>query len=717
MRFRILCSMLVLSSVIQADEGMWVPQQLNEIAGPLKKAGLQLDPSAFADLTGQPMGAVVSIGGCTASFISPNGLVATNHHCAYGGIQLNSTPENNLLANGFVAKQLAEEVSSGPNARVFVMDSITDITARMLASANDKMTGLQRQQAMEKENKTIIAECEKEPGYRCAAYAFFGGVQYRLFKQIEIKDVRLVYAPPSSIGNYGGEVDNWMWPRHTGDFSLIRAYVGKDGKPAAFSKDNIPYQNKQWLKVSNTPLQAGDFVMVAGYPGRTNRYALADEFDNTQNWAYPFTAKNLKNVRDLVHAKGKENPDIAIKYASTVKNWENVLKNYDGQLLGFQKSNASVVKRQEEKAILEWLSKQGASGKAGLNAHKQLVALAALDRQSQVRDSLVGQVAGLGLIGSARNLYRLAIEKSKSNAERTPGYQDRDIARIEGGVKEFQNRYHPDMEKQLLTYWLTQYITLPSSDRNPAIDKWLQGNDTNAIQKAVNQLYAETKLGQLAERQKLLSASTADFESSADPVVQLAVALYPSMLALENTSKARSGEYAKHRPEFMKANIAYKQSQGLAVYPDANSSLRITYGNITGYTPQDGAVYTPFTTAEGVLAKATSVEPFDAPKVLLDKIKARDFGPYSDKKLGTLPVNFLSNLDITGGNSGSPVMNAKGELVGLAFDGNWESVSSNWVYDGTLNRMISVDSRYMMWIIDKVYPAPNIIMEIKNAYK
>jgi V8-like Glu-specific endopeptidase len=717
MRFRVLFSMLVLSSVIQADEGMWVPQQLNEIAGPLKKAGLQLDPSDFADLTGQPMGAVVSIGGCTASFISPNGLVATNHHCAYGGIQLNSTPENNLLANGFVAKQLAEEVSSGPNSRIFVMDSITDITARMLASTNAKMTGLQRQQAMEKENKTIISECEKEPGYRCSAYAFFGGVQYRLFKQIEIKDVRLVYAPPSSIGNYGGEVDNWMWPRHTGDFSLIRAYVGKDGKPAAFSKDNIPYQNKQWLKVSNTPLQAGDFVMVAGYPGRTNRYALADEFDNTQNWAYPFTARNLKNVRDLVHAKGKENPDIAIKYASTVKNWENVLKNYDGQLLGFQKSNASVVKRQEEKAILEWLTKQGASGKAGLNAHKQLVALAALDRQTQVRDSLVGQVAGIGLIGSARNLYRLAIEKTKANAERAPGYQDRDISRIEGGVKEFQNRYHPDMEKQLLTYWLTQYITLPSSDRNPAIDKWLQGNDTNAIQKAVNQLYAETKLGQLAERQKLLSASTTDFESSADPVVQLAVALYPSMLALENTSKERTGEYAKHRPEFMKANIAYKQSQGLAVYPDANSSLRITYGNITGYTPQDGAVYTPFTTAEGVSAKATSVEPFDAPKVLLDKIKARDFGPYYDKKLGTLPVNFLSNLDITGGNSGSPVMNAKGELVGLAFDGNWESVSSNWVYDGTLNRMISVDSRYMMWIIDKVYPAPNIIMEIKNAYK
>ncbi len=264
------------SLAAQADEGMWVPQQLPEIAGPLKKAGLALDPAQLADLTGQPMGAVVSLGGCTASFVSPDGLVATNHHCAYGSIQLNSTPERNLIHDGFIARTLADEVTGGPNARIFVMDKITDVTADVLAKVGDDLGGIARQKAIESAQKAIVAGCESEPGYRCNVYSFFGGGTYRLFRQIEIKDVRLAYAPPLSIGNYGGEVDNWMWPRHTGDFSLIRAYVGKDGKPAAYSPDNVPYRPAHFLKVTRTPLRPGDFVMVAGYPGTTNRYALAD---------------------------------------------------------------------------------------------------------------------------------------------------------------------------------------------------------------------------------------------------------------------------------------------------------------------------------------------------------------------------------------------------------------------------------------------------------
>jgi hypothetical protein len=715
MRFAILALMGLVGASAQADEGMWVPQQLNEIAGPLKKAGLKLDPGAFADLTGQPMGAVVSLGGCTASFISPNGLVATNHHCAYGGIQLNSSANNDLLSNGFIAASTADELNAGPNSRIFVMDSITDVTARMNDGLTSTMTGLQRQQTMEKNNKAIVAECEATAGYRCSISSFFGGVQYRLFKQIEIRDVRLVYAPPGSIGNFGGEVDNWMWPRHTGDFTLIRAYVGKDGKPAAFSKDNVPYQNKHWLRVSNTPLVEGDFVMVAGYPGRTNRYALADEFDNTQNWAYPTTSAHLKNVRDLVYAAGKSNKDIEIKYANTVRGWENTLKNYDGQLLGFQKSNAAERKRADERDVLAWLAKQGGSGSAALDAHKRLVALHMLDRQTQARDSIIGSIAGLGLLGNARTLYRLAVENTKPNVERAPGFQERDVPRIEGSVRELQNRFHPEMEKQLMRYWLTQYVALPATERNPALDAWLKGNDAAAVDAAISALYTSTKMGDLAERQKWLKAGKADFEASQDGIVRLAVALYPSLLVVENTNKERTGEYARYRPEFLKAVIAFKQSRNEAVYPDANGSLRITYGNVTGYVPQDGARYVPFTTAEGMAAKATKQEPFDAPAALLDRVRARDYGQYKDAKLGTLPVNFLSNLDITGGNSGSPVMNAKGELIGLAFDGNWESVSSNWVYDGSLNRMISVDSRYRMWIIDKAFPAPNVLKEINDA--
>jgi hypothetical protein len=238
--------MAVLSA--SAGEGMWVPQQLPEIAGPLKKAGLKLDPKQLADLTGDPMGAVVSLGGCTASFVSPNGLVVTNHHCAYGAIQLNSTAERNLIDLGFNAPTLADELSGGPNARIYVLDEITDVTAQVKAAIAAAPGPLERTKAVDDLEKKLVGDCEADAGSRCRLYSFMGGNTYRLFKNIEIKDVRLAYAPPRGVGNYGGEVDNWMWPRHTGDFSFYRAYVGKDGKPAAYSKDNVPFQPKHWLK-------------------------------------------------------------------------------------------------------------------------------------------------------------------------------------------------------------------------------------------------------------------------------------------------------------------------------------------------------------------------------------------------------------------------------------------------------------------------------------
>ncbi|MFY8124208.1 MAG: S46 family peptidase, partial [Silanimonas sp.] len=367
----------LIASAAIAREGMWVPQQLPEIAGPLKDAGLELSPEQLANLTGDPMGAVVALGGCTASFVSPNGLVATNHHCAYGAIQLNSTPEKNLMATGFNAATPADEVSAGPNARVFVMDEITDVTADMRAAIADAADGLARQNALEAKQKALIAACESEAGYRCTLYSFFGGQTFRLFRQMEIKDVRLAYAPPSSIGNYGGEVDNWMWPRHTGDFTFYRAYVGPDGKPAAFSKDNVPYQPKHWLKLADQPLEAGDFVMVAGYPGQTNRYALFDEFQNVAEWQYPVVGQHLKNVVALVEAAGKADADVEVKYAATIRGWQNAMKNWDGQLEGFQRIDALATKQAEEQAVLDWL-RAGAAGAEGLDAKVALDAHAAL---------------------------------------------------------------------------------------------------------------------------------------------------------------------------------------------------------------------------------------------------------------------------------------------------------------------------------------------------
>ena len=703
---------LLAAQIAQAGEGMWVPQQLPEIAGPLKKAGLKLSPQQISDLTGDPMGAVVALGGCTASFVSPNGLVVTNHHCAYGAIQLNSTAENNLIKNGFNAPTTADEVSAGPNARVFVLDEITDVTKdakAAIAAAGDD--ALARTKALEAFEKKLIADCEAEAGFRCRLYSFSGGNTYRLFKNLEIKDVRLAYAPPGSVGKFGGDIDNWMWPRHTGDFAFYRAYVGKDGKPATFSKDNVPYRPKHWLKFADQPLGAGDFVMVAGYPGSTNRYALAAEFDNTAQWTYPTIARHYKNQIAMVEAAGKQNADIQVKYAATMAGWNNTSKNYDGQLEGFKRIDAAGQKQREEAAVLGWLKGQGAKGQPALDAHAKLLGLLEQSKATRDRDLTLALFNNTAMLGSATQLYRLSIEREKPNAERESGYQERDLPAIEGGLKQLERRYVAAMDRQLQEYWLNEYIKLPADQRVAAVDAWLGGNDAAAVKRALDRL-AGTKLGSTEERLKWFAADRKAFEASNDPAIQYAVAVMPTLLKLEQERKTRAGENLAARPVYLQALADYKKSQGEFVYPDANLSLRITFGNVMGYAPKDGVEYTPFTTLEGVVAKETGQDPFDSPKALLDAVAAKRYGGLEDKRIGSVPVNYLSDLDITGGNSGSPVLDAHGKLVGLAFDGNWESVSSNWVFDPKMTRMIAVDGRYLRWIMQEVYPAPQLLKEM-----
>jgi len=703
---------LLAAQIAQAGEGMWVPQQLPEIAGPLKKAGLKLSPQQISDLTGDPMGAVVALGGCTASFVSPNGLVVTNHHCAYGAIQLNSTAENNLINNGFNAPTTADEVSAGPNARVFALDEITDVTKdakAAIATAGDD--ALARTKALEAFEKKLIADCEAEAGFRCRLYSFSGGNTYRLFKNLEIKDVRLAYAPPGSVGKFGGDIDNWMWPRHTGDFAFYRAYVGKDGKPAAFSKDNVPYRPKHWLKFADQPLGAGDFVMVAGYPGSTNRYALAAEFDNTAQWTYPTIARHYKNQIAMVEAAGKQNADIQVKYAATMAGWNNTSKNYDGQLEGFKRIDAAGQKQREEAAVLGWLKGQGAKGQPALDAHAKLLGLLEQSKATRDRDLTLALFNNTAMLGSATQLYRLSIEREKPNAERESGYQERDLPAIEGALKQLERRYVATMDRQLQEYWLNEYIQLPADQRVAAVDAWLGGNDAAAVKRALDRL-AGTKLGSTEERLKWFAADRKAFEASNDPAIQYAVAVMPTLLKLEQERKTRAGENLAARPVYLQALADYKKSQGEFVYPDANLSLRITFGNVMGYAPKDGVEYTPFTTLEGVVAKETGQDPFDSPKALLDAVAAKRYGGLEDKRIGSVPVNYLSDLDITGGNSGSPVLDAHGKLVGLAFDGNWESVSSNWVFDPKMTRMIAVDGRYLRWIMQEVYPAPQLLKEM-----
>ncbi|MCE7033265.1 S46 family peptidase [Lysobacter sp. GX 14042] len=693
---------------------MWVPQQLPDIAGPLKQAGLELAPEQLADLTGDPMGAVVSLGGCTASFVSPQGLVVTNHHCAYGAIQLNSTAENNLIELGFNAGTKEGELSAGPNARIYVLDGITDVTAQVRATLEAAGDGRARTHALDALEKQLVADCETEPGYRCHLYSFLGGNDYRLFRNLEIRDVRLVHAPPNSVGSYGGDIDNWMWPRHTGDFSFYRAYVGPDGKPAPYSEDNVPYQPKHWLKVASQPLEAGDFVMVAGYPGRTFRWALADEFDATTGWSYPTTRDHYQDLVGLVEAAGAADKDIEVKYASTVRGWHNVMKNYGGQLEGFERMGASAIKHRDEQAVLDWLRGQGAEGQAALDAHATLVELLEQGNATRERDLVVPQLFRTGALGTARTLHRLSIERARPDAEREAGYQQRDLPGIEGAMRQMDRRYHPDMDRQLQEYWLRQYVALPQDQRVPALDQWLGGDGEAAVQAALDRL-AGTALGGLDTRLALLESDQATLEASGDPAIELAVAMAPYFTAQEQARKDREGVELLARPTWLQAAADYRRSQGGHVYPDANSSLRITFGNVQGYTRPDGVELPPFTTLEQIPAKHTGEDPFNAPQVQLEKIAAGEYAGLASEELGTVPVNFTADLDITGGNSGSPVLDARGELVGLVFDMNWESVASNWVFNPELTRVIAVDGRYMRWIMEEVYPAPEVLREMGLA--
>ncbi|HEX5755282.1 MAG TPA: S46 family peptidase, partial [Arenimonas sp.] len=302
---------------------------------------------------------------------------------------------------------------------------------------------------------------------------------------------------------------------------------------------------------------------------------------------------------------------------------------------------------------------------------------------------------------------RLSIERAKPDAERAPGYQDRDLPAIEGSVQQLERRFHVDMEKQLIAYWLGEYVKLPAAQRVPALDSWLDGNDASAINAALDDAYGDTALMETEARMALLKADRAVLEASSDPLLQLSVALTPVLLQIEEDSKRRAGLDSRHRPVYLAAVQDYKRSKGEGVYPDANLSLRITYGNVMGYSPKDGVAYTPFTTLDGLAAKHTGEDPFDASQAQLDAI-----AKLSAEQKAKIPVNYLSDLDITGGNSGSPVLDARGELVGLAFDGNWESVSSSWVFDPAMTRMIAVDHRYMHWIMREVYPAPQLLKEM-----
>jgi hypothetical protein len=729
MRRRVACALLALGihSGVDAGEGMWPPSQLPDIAVLLKAAGLKSDPASLSDLTKYPMNAVISLGFCTASFVSPEGLAVTNHHCAHGAIQFNSTGEKNLLKDGFLAQDFADERPGDPALRIYVTEAITDVTEPMQrAVRSGGRDGAKVFAAWEARSKELVKACEQGGQYRCDVYTFHGGKSYALIRQLEIRDVRLVYAPPGAIGKFGGDVDNWMWPRHTGDFAFLRAYVSRDGKSVPYDKNNVPYRPRSWLKTDPQGLEAGSFAMVAGYPGRTNRWRLADELNDAIAWTYPTVIRESAALLKQIDAATQGRPNAAVKYASTVASLNNTMKNFQGQLEGFSKIDGVGQKRAQEQALDAWLAQRG--DRATADSIQALRNLLVRQRNNRERDLYFSLIQPLNLttagrfhregslLSAAMDIYRLSIERDKPDAKRELGYQQRDEVRVKARLQTFDQRYDAAADRALLKYRIAQYAALPAAKRVTELDAWLglEGDtpDLSGVDAVLDAYYAGTTLTQADERLRWFDAKRKDIEASTDSALVLARKIYPAIERLEREGKEIAGLEVQYRPAYMSAMIAYQQSQGRAVYPDANASLRVSYGRVTAYSPRDAVHYAPFTAMSGVVEKTTDQDPFDTPKAQLDAIKAQRWGSYVSPVLKQVPVNFMADLDITGGNSGSPTLNKRGELIGLAFDGNWESVSSSWIFNPALTRSIHVDIRYMLWVMDEVDHAERLIREM-----
>lgn len=698
------------------DEGMWTPGQMPQLAAELREEGLSLAPSQLADLTGFPLGAVVSLGGCSGAFVSPEGLVVTNHHCARGSIQYNSRTGRNYLEEGFLADNRSAELPAAPGTRVFVTLSSLDVTEIILGGLEQAQSGRAAFQEIERRKKDVVAECERQPGHRCEVAAFFGGAEYRLIDRLELRDIRLVYAPANSIGNYGGDVDNWQWPRHAGDFALYRAYVGPTGQPADYNPaSNVPFRPAHNLKISAGGLEEGDFVMAAGYPGQTNRYARAGEVQHQFGWVYPRTADLMERWISVIEQAAPEGSDARLRYDSRLQGLRNALKNVRGQIAGARESGLVERRRERDRDLATWVGTQpnAAVYRAEIEAVDTIAGQIAA---AQRRDFWYDQVRRPQLLDAARKLYRLAREKEKPNAEREPGFQNRDLALLQQELERIQRRFHPGVDRAEWKLFLRGYMDQPAASRVAAFDEAMglgARYDESTVNAILDRFYNETELGDLQTRIGLMNASASQIARSQDPFLRLAAAIYETDMAREDVGEALKGRMLRARPGYMRAVAAYQAARGLRAYPDANGTLRITYGQVTGGTPADGLRYAPFTTLRGLEEKETGEAPFASPDALLARIRAGTIGPYASESLGTVPVNFLSDLDSTGGNSGSPTLNGAGELVGLLFDGTLESVNSDWDFDAANTRTIHVDTRYMLWVMEFVDGANHLIAEME----
>lgn len=700
---------LLLASAARADEGMWLPEQLPSRAARLKELGLELPVEALADPKQAPLAAIVSLGFCSASFVSPDGLILTNHHCVGGYLGYNSSAEANRARDGHLAVDRAGELSAGPAARLQIVESIEDVTARVLGAVGKRTDDAKREAAVARAQKELVAVCEKQPGRRCRVAEFDSGRSYRLIRSVELKDVRIVYAPPESVGAYGGEVDNWMWPRHAGDFAVLRAYVGPDGQPAAWAPDNVPYQPAHHLRIDPTGAQEGEMVMVAGFPGGTSR--------NAPSWELAFQAARLDEeiarytrYLEILEAESARDPEAAARLASSIDVLGNGRKYMEGLRDNFRASGVVERLQARDEALAAWVA---ADKKRQQRYAPVLTELRARQAEAEARqpvESVHGRlVRFLDLLQVASTALRLADERKKPDLERDPGYQDRDRERIAQRFQAMERTIWLPADRALLEQFLAEHAALPPEQHIGPLDAWLRAQGGPAA--AVERLFRDPALARTEARLALLESDSAALRRSEDPWVQLAVALESWRAPRRIEDKARDGAALRLRPLYVQA---LQEAFPGELYPDANGTLRISYGRVEGYQPRDGLLALPRTTVSGMAAKAGPA-PFDAPERLLRAALRSRQSAWADPALGDVPCDFLSTLDTTGGNSGSATLNGRGELVGLLFDGNYEAMSADYLYDPALTRSIHVDVRYLLWMLDEVEGAQGLLAELRGG--
>ena len=706
----IFSALILLPLLLVAREGMWEPHQMPSLKNELRAAGFNKNVNSISDLFEFPMNAIVSIGGCSAAFVSPNGLIATNYHCVESSyLQYNSTNEDDLFATGFTASNYEDEKPSPPGSRVFITTSSTEITDEVLAGTLETEDYVSKAEIIEQNSKNIVSNCEKDSSIRCRVRSFFGGETYKLEVQTVIKDVRLVYAPPSSIGEYGGEIDNWMYPRHTGDFALLRAYVAPDGSSKEFDQANVPFSPETYLKISAKGVSDGDFVMIIGYPGSTNRLQTFAEinYDLTQGFAR--SIEFLKRGIKLIEENTKGDEAATLKYRGLKSGYENYYKKIAGQLEGSQRFGLL------DSEKIKWDEFMGYVESNASTAEKNDLALL-LDLIKEQQDRYLAETyyGNSSLISYVFSIFKNADERRKPNEERDSGYQERDQNRIKNSIKSAQYRFEAKIDKAIFIDRLATYKDFNANLRRPEFSRALKLDGSREETLAVvDQLYSS----EFSDPTKMLELFEKSFEeiiTLEDPLINFIESIYAESKEYEKQYDAERAERQKLRSTFIKLLKDYYQKINKPLYADANGTLRVTYGNVMGLELQDGIAYKPFTSLEGILEKHRGEAPFNAPENLRSLIQKKDYGTYVAKDVSSVPVNFISDLDITNGNSGSATINKDFELVGLAFDGMIETIISDYKYIPEA-RTISVDSRYFLWNLEKVAEAKNILAEIEIA--